>query len=85
MEQLEYRGLKGSVDIDEPTQEFVGRVLDLPDALVLYEGATMEELEQDFKNAVDDYLRNADSMIAAHEHQSTNPFAALRRMAAVFA
>ena len=50
---LEYQGYLGVVDADEGA--FVGRVAGLRD-VVTFEGATYAEVEQAFRDSVDDYL-----------------------------
>ena len=37
---------------------FCGKVLNIQPNLILYEGTTLEELNKDFRNAVDDFLKN---------------------------
>ena len=50
---LEYQGYLGVVEADEGA--FVGRVAGLRD-VVTFEGATFAEVEQAFRDSVDDYL-----------------------------
>jgi predicted HicB family RNase H-like nuclease len=50
---LEYRGYIGMVEADDGT--FVGRVTGLRD-MITFEGATFAEVEQAFRDSVDDYL-----------------------------
>lgn len=50
---LEYRGYVGVVDAEDGA--FVGKVVGLRD-VVTFEGATYEEVEQAFRDSVDDYL-----------------------------
>ena len=56
MGQLRYKGYSGTVEYDESTNELMGKVLGLKHALILYEGATVEELKKDFEEAIDHYL-----------------------------
>ena len=56
MGQLRYKGYSGTVEYDESTHELMGKVLGLKPALILYEGATVEELKKDFEEAIDHYL-----------------------------
>jgi predicted HicB family RNase H-like nuclease len=50
---LEYRGYLGTVEADDGS--FVGRVSGLRD-VVTFEGGSFEEVEQAFRESVDDYL-----------------------------
>jgi len=56
MDYLEYKGYKGSVEYSKADNCLFGRVLGLNDALVLYEGDSIEELEEDFRNGIDSYI-----------------------------
>jgi len=53
---LEYRGYLGSVQIDPEARIFHGRIEFIED-LVTFEGNSYTSLEQEFKAAVEDYLR----------------------------
>lgn len=50
---LEYKGYVGTVELDEGA--FVGRVAGLRD-VITFEGRTAEEVEQAFRESIDDYL-----------------------------
>jgi len=52
---LKHKGYIGSVNFDADDRIFHGRVMGLED-VIGFEGSTVNELEQDFHNAVDDYL-----------------------------
>lgn len=52
---LEYKGFAGSVHFSTEDDTFFGRIEGVID-LVTFEGRTVEELRQSFKQAVDDYL-----------------------------
>lgn len=53
--QITYKGYVGTISFSEQDRVYYGKVLDIPD-LVSYEGATLEELTADFRDAVNDYL-----------------------------
>jgi len=53
MGMLEYKGYLGVVEADDST--FFGRVAGLRD-VVTFEGTTFAEVEQAFRDSVDDYL-----------------------------
>lgn len=55
METLSYKGYIGSIHYSHEDQVFWGK-LELIDALVTFEANNATELEQNFKNAVEDYL-----------------------------
>ncbi len=52
---LEYKGYIGSVVLDTQDRTFHGRVLGIG-SVVSFAGKSIDELEQDFRGAVDDYL-----------------------------
>lgn len=52
---LEYKGYTGTVEFSVPDKCFHGRILGITH-LFTYEGNTFDELEEDFKGCIDDYL-----------------------------
>ena len=50
---LQYKGYVGAVEADDGA--FVGRVIGLRD-MITFEGATFPQVEQAFRDSVDDYL-----------------------------
>ena len=50
---LEYKGYVGTVEADDGA--FVGRVVGLRD-VITFEGSTFTEVEQAFRDSIDDYL-----------------------------
>lgn len=52
---LKYKGFLGSIEIDVKADLLYGKILHIND-LIDYNADTAAELEQEFKNAVDDYL-----------------------------
>jgi len=52
---LMYRGYRGKVEVDVDSGRLYGFVLDIQD-MIAYEGSSDEELEGDFRGAIDDYL-----------------------------
>ncbi len=62
MNTMTYKGFIGSIEISEEDNCLYGKVLDLPDnILISYEGETVAELRQDFQLSVDDYLVNCEA------------------------
>lgn len=52
---LKYKDYCGSVNFDDNTKLFYGEVMDLKD-IITFQGKNMEELEEAFRNSIDDYL-----------------------------
>ena len=52
---MSYKGYTGHVEFDDEAGIFHGEVLDLRD-VITFQGTSVDELEQAFKNSVDDYL-----------------------------
>ncbi len=55
IDTLEYKGYSGTVEFSIPDKCFHGRVLGITH-FFSYEGNTFEDLENDFKECIDDYL-----------------------------
>ncbi|MFL0110605.1 hypothetical protein [Tenacibaculum maritimum] len=53
--QLNYKGYNGSTKYSKEDNIYFGKVINITN-LVNYEGASVKELEENFKNAVNDYL-----------------------------
>ena len=59
MNTISYKGFTGTVDSDKKSKTYSGKIINTADnVLVLYEGATLEKLYEDFRSAVDDYLKD---------------------------
>jgi predicted HicB family RNase H-like nuclease len=52
---LKYKGYTGHVEFDDEAGLFHGEVLDLRD-VITFQGKSVEELEQAFRDSIDDYL-----------------------------
>ena len=52
---LKYREYTGSVEFDAEDKIFHGRVLGITD-VIGFEGRSVDELEKDFRRAIDEYL-----------------------------
>ena len=57
MGYLKYKGYTGSVEYSEDDKCLFGKVQGMMRDNITYEGATVEELTEDFEGAVDDYLQ----------------------------
>ena len=52
---MKYKGYTGHVEYDDEAKIFHGDVLGIKD-IVTFQGRTVDEIEQAFKDSVDDYL-----------------------------
>lgn len=52
---MKYKGYTGHVEYDDEAKIFHGDVLGIKD-VVTFQGTTVDEIEQAFKDSVDDYL-----------------------------
>lgn len=52
---LKYKGYTGHAEYDDEAGMFHGEVLDLRD-VITFQGETVQEIEQAFRDSVDDYL-----------------------------
>ncbi|MBL6447632.1 type II toxin-antitoxin system HicB family antitoxin [Fulvivirga sp. 29W222] len=57
MKYLDYKGYTGSIEYSQEDNLLYGKVLGIR-GLISYEGETGQQLEQDFKEAVDTYLND---------------------------
>ena len=56
MNNLEYNGYYGSIEYSNDGKRFYGKVLGMTKDSITYEGRTVDELEDDFKDAIESYL-----------------------------
>lgn len=61
---LTYKGYHGTVDFSLEDDVLFGQVIDT-NSLISYEGTNLDELKEDFRGAIDDYLA------ACREHNET--------------
>ena len=66
---LKYKGYTGRVEFDDEARLFHGEVLDLKD-VITFQGQSVEEIEQAFRDSVDDYLE----FCAEQGEQPDKPF-----------
>lgn len=52
---MEYKGYVARVEFDESANVFHGQVLNIRD-VITFEGRSVDELRDEFKNSVEDYL-----------------------------
>ncbi|MBP5637514.1 MAG: type II toxin-antitoxin system HicB family antitoxin [Bacteroidales bacterium] len=53
---LRYKGYVGSIEYSEADDCFVGRVLGLRRTGIIFEGKSVDQLKQDFRESIDYYL-----------------------------
>ena len=56
MNNLEYKGYYGSIEYSKDSKCLYGKILGMTKDCILYEGNTVDELEEDFRNAIESYL-----------------------------
>ena len=52
---MNYKGYEAKIEFEEEDRVFVGRVINTADRII-FEGLTVEEIEQSFHTAIDTYL-----------------------------
>ena len=52
---MTYKGYTGQIEVDEKAGILHGRVIDITD-VITFEGTTVDEIRQAFRDSVDDYL-----------------------------
>ena len=62
MDNLEYKGYYGSIEYNKNDKCLYGKVLGMTKDLILYEGNTIEELETDFRAAIDSYIEGCEEL-----------------------
>ncbi len=55
MKIMEYKGYTGSIEFSAEDNVYFGKIIDIR-SLISYEGENKEQLFEDFKGSVDDYL-----------------------------
>ncbi|MFH1635300.1 MAG: type II toxin-antitoxin system HicB family antitoxin [Chloroflexota bacterium] len=58
---LEYKGYQGTAEFDYDAGIFFGEVIDLRD-VITFQGQSVEELEQSFRDSVEEYLKFCEEM-----------------------
>jgi predicted HicB family RNase H-like nuclease len=66
---MEYKGYTARVEFDDEAAIFHGEILNLRD-VITFEGTTVEELRQAFKDSIDDYLE----FCAGRDEEPERPF-----------
>ncbi len=66
---LKYKGYTGYAEFDDEVGLFHGEVLDLRD-VITFQGTSVEELEREFRNSIDDYLEFCEE----RSEESDRPF-----------
>jgi predicted HicB family RNase H-like nuclease len=63
---FEYKGYQGVVEFDYDANIFFGEVADLRD-VITFQGTSVKELEQSFKDSIDEYLKFCDLLARTPE------------------
>ncbi|MGF1481346.1 MAG: type II toxin-antitoxin system HicB family antitoxin [Cyanophyceae cyanobacterium] len=58
---MKYKDYEARIEYDDEDSLFVGRVLNTRD-VIAFDGTSVEELEQSFHNAVDEYVKDCQRM-----------------------
>ena len=62
MNHLEYKGYYGSIEYSKDDKCLYGKALGMAKDCILYEGNTIEELENDFIDAIESYLEGCSEL-----------------------
>ena len=62
MNNLEYKGYYGSIEYSKKDKRLYGSVLGMTKDSITYEGSTVEELENDFINAIESYFEGCEEL-----------------------
>jgi predicted HicB family RNase H-like nuclease len=62
MGHLEYKGYYGSIEYSKENSCLYGNVLGMNKDSISYEGSTVVELENDFKDAIESYLEGCNEL-----------------------
>jgi predicted HicB family RNase H-like nuclease len=52
---MNYKGYEAKIEFEEEDRVFVGKVINIKDKII-FEGLTVDELEESFHTAIDSYL-----------------------------
>ncbi|RII26960.1 MAG: toxin-antitoxin system HicB family antitoxin [Geobacter sp.] len=70
---MQYKGYSGRVEYDDDAEIFHGEVIGLRD-VITFQGTTVEEIKQAFKESVDDYIDFCAQLGHAPEKPFTGKF-----------
>ena len=62
MNHLEYKGYYGSIEYSKDDKCLYGKVLGMTKDSITYEGNTVDELENDFRDAIESYLEGCNDL-----------------------
>ncbi len=57
---MNYKGYEAIIEFDDEDRLFVGRVINIRD-VIAFDGSSVDELEQSFQAAIDEYLQDCQS------------------------
>jgi predicted HicB family RNase H-like nuclease len=58
---MRYKGYEAVIEYDEEDRLFFGRVINVQDVIV-FDGLSVDELEQSFRQVIDEYLVDSQTM-----------------------
>lgn len=58
---MKYKGYEAIIEFDDEDRLFTGRVMNTRD-VIAFDGASVDELEQSFHNAIDEYLADCQAI-----------------------
>ncbi|WP_075591015.1 hypothetical protein [Labilibacter marinus] len=64
---IKYRDYRGTVEFSKADGCYFGQVLDIGKSLISYEGSTLEEMEIDFRDAIDEHINDLAEEKSLHE------------------
>lgn len=77
MRTITYKGIKGQYELcndgNSGGDYYAGSIPGISEAVVLFEGETKEEMEQDFRDAVDDCIARGFAQAKPQTHRITIP------------
>jgi predicted HicB family RNase H-like nuclease len=62
MDYLHYKGYTGSIKYSKADECFAGKVLNMNEDLILYEGKSIDELRTDFEAGIESYFESCMEM-----------------------
>jgi predicted HicB family RNase H-like nuclease len=72
MNYLHYKGYTGSIKYSKADDCFAGKVLNMNEDLILYEGKSIDELQTDFEAGIESYFESCMEMgIEPHKPANT--------------
>lgn len=58
MNTIQYKGFTGTIEYSSEDACLIGRILNVQNAVIMYEGQSVDEITQMFHQAVDEYIQD---------------------------